>query len=368
MLKKARLALKTVGTLFEFAKWPVKWLLFHLGFLGLLLTLIKLLSGKRIGVILTYHLVRKNRDTEDAFPGLETGVDAETFARQVSFLKKRFNVCSISELVDAVSTVDGKKGAFLAFSFDDAYRAVFENVLPVLRANSVPATVFVPLSFVNTDRAFWWLTVSEVFRRLTTAEYMILKKELLQRFGDEVMANIRLPSDIESRDNRHSARLQLTVYIGDATEARRLALMEVVGRHLHSKVDEHKLVVTTAQLSAMAQSRVEIASHTLSHRDLVSLTLSEIDEELSGSKRELEEKLTVPVRGVAYPYGRFNDSVLESTLIAGYEWGVITQPGIVRDATDRFRLPRIPGDHDLPSVTVAIIKELIRGRRNAGDQ
>ncbi len=65
----------------------------------------------------------------------------------------------------------------------------------------------------------------------------------------------------------------------------------------------------------------EVGSHTCSHPRLSGLGDAAIEAELVESRRECEERLGVPCRSVAYPYGDYDDRVLRAAREAGYSFG-----------------------------------------------
>jgi len=75
------------------------------------------------------------------------------------------------------------------------------------------------------------------------------------------------------------------------------------------------------QIMEMADAGIEFGSHSASHRDLRSLNEKDLDSELSGSKKLLEDKLGQKIKYVAYPFGRFNKKVIDFAVRAGYEQG-----------------------------------------------
>lgn len=79
----------------------------------------------------------------------------------------------------------------------------------------------------------------------------------------------------------------------------------------------------------------EIGSHTLSHADLSrqktgetrSAYLKRIEEELFQSKAILDKKLNQDTRCIAWPFGRYNNDVLEISNLAGYTLGFSVRRG-----------------------------------------
>jgi peptidoglycan/xylan/chitin deacetylase (PgdA/CDA1 family) len=82
-------------------------------------------------------------------------------------------------------------------------------------------------------------------------------------------------------------------------------------------------------------------SHTRSHRDLTILSAGELREELEGSRRELEILVESPVAYLAYPFGRYNDLVIEAARAAGYRAAFSVLPGFNRLGIDPYRIRRL---------------------------
>jgi peptidoglycan/xylan/chitin deacetylase (PgdA/CDA1 family) len=72
----------------------------------------------------------------------------------------------------------------------------------------------------------------------------------------------------------------------------------------------------------------EIGSHSLTHSalDLIDARLSRT--EICESKLRLEDLLQIPIRGFAFPYGRFGRREIDFVCEAGYEYAVTTLPWI----------------------------------------
>lgn len=82
-------------------------------------------------------------------------------------------------------------------------------------------------------------------------------------------------------------------------------------------------------------------SHTRNHADLPTLDDATLQNELRGSREDLEDVLGEPVTHLAYPYGRYDDRVLQCAQAAGYHSAFSTQPGFNRRDIDRYRLRRL---------------------------
>jgi len=85
----------------------------------------------------------------------------------------------------------------------------------------------------------------------------------------------------------------------------------------------------------------EIGSHTLTHPFLTRLSLKKAGEEISASKKKLEDCFGRPVRHFCYPYGDWNPAVRDLVVAAGYETACTTEFGVNTKATPPFELKRI---------------------------
>ncbi|MBX7151356.1 polysaccharide deacetylase family protein [bacterium] len=75
---------------------------------------------------------------------------------------------------------------------------------------------------------------------------------------------------------------------------------------------------TWEQLKVLVENGWEIASHTCSHRSLTMLQRNEIKNEVLDSKIELQNRLNIAVRHLVYPFGRFNNKIMQITAASGY--------------------------------------------------
>lgn len=86
---------------------------------------------------------------------------------------------------------------------------------------------------------------------------------------------------------------------------------------------------------------IEIGAHTIDHADLPSLLAQEQVFQIESSKKVLEDELHISVTTLAYPYGRFDNSVVTKTMQAGFRSAVTTLGGLEQSSHNRFTLLRV---------------------------
>jgi peptidoglycan/xylan/chitin deacetylase (PgdA/CDA1 family) len=92
----------------------------------------------------------------------------------------------------------------------------------------------------------------------------------------------------------------------------------------------------------LASPLVTLGAHTATHPKLDQLSLDEARDEFVRSKTQLEERFQRPMTHFCYPYGHFNDAVVERVREAGYLTATTTQHGRVNaTGEDLLRLPRV---------------------------
>jgi peptidoglycan/xylan/chitin deacetylase (PgdA/CDA1 family) len=111
----------------------------------------------------------------------------------------------------------------------------------------------------------------------------------------------------------------------------------ISGRTLRSDT----VFLTWHLLRALERDGVEIGSHTITHRDLTSLSDGEALRELLRSRRAFERRLGQPVRWLAYPFGAYDSRIERLARRAGYVLAVTTEHGVVQSARRPLALRRL---------------------------
>src|SRR5262249_43797991 len=83
-----------------------------------------------------------------------------------------------------------------------------------------------------------------------------------------------------------------------------------------------------AQVKDWLGAGQEIGSHTSTHPRLTHLSLSDARDEISGSKKKLEDTFGIAVEHFCYPYGDWNPAVRDIVADVGYKSACITKFGV----------------------------------------
>ena len=100
-------------------------------------------------------------------------------------------------------------------------------------------------------------------------------------------------------------------------------------------------MLTWSQLGEVDAAGMEIGAHSHSHAELDQLSRPALHQELSVSKRLLEDRLGREVPALAYPYGYSSARVREAVSAAGYRHAAAVSNVTARPQADLLTLPRL---------------------------
>jgi peptidoglycan/xylan/chitin deacetylase (PgdA/CDA1 family) len=98
--------------------------------------------------------------------------------------------------------------------------------------------------------------------------------------------------------------------------------------------------LTRVQLLEIVQAGIQIGAHTRTHRDLRGCSDTELDDEIAGSRNDLEDLLNTEVDTFAYPAGLHDHRVVAAVARAGFRSAITTRRGWLTARSDRLRIRR----------------------------
>ena len=104
-------------------------------------------------------------------------------------------------------------------------------------------------------------------------------------------------------------------------------------------------LMSAAEIREWLAAGHQIGAHTLTHPSLTEIPAGRAKEEISASKKSLEDTFGVGVRHFCYPYGKWNRLVRDLVEEAGYDTAVTLEFGVNSAVPDPFALKRIGARH-----------------------
>lgn len=94
-------------------------------------------------------------------------------------------------------------------------------------------------------------------------------------------------------------------------------------------------------LRTVARQGIEIGAHSATHPRLPDLSERELEREVMGAARMIEEAGLRRPRAFAYPFGHWSQAVATAVAEAGYEVAFTVERGVVENGVSRYALPRL---------------------------
>lgn len=86
---------------------------------------------------------------------------------------------------------------------------------------------------------------------------------------------------------------------------------------------------------------IEFGSHTLSHVNLSTINDEQLLNELKKSKEEVEKIINKECEAFAYPYGKFDDKIVNAVKKTGYKNATVVKRGLFEQNDNVFTIKRV---------------------------
>ncbi|MGH8161993.1 MAG: polysaccharide deacetylase family protein [Gammaproteobacteria bacterium] len=256
--------------------------------------------------------------------------------KQLDWIGRRFAFADPDDMNDwlAGRCPEGRPVAII--TFDDGYRDVYENALPLLKRKGIPAVVFVVTDLVGTDRLLLhdelFLLLSRAFSNWRDPGKRV--RELLE----EAEAGKWWPA-LSAEENATPLRWKQAL-LARLPQAALLRIIQTLRREaiIPDDIAAGLQAMDWDMLGKLRDAGICVGSHTRSHVLLTNEEPRTAREQILDSRDVLEETLGSKVCHFAYPDGRFDESVVTAVAEAGYRFAYTT----CRHRDDRFPALTIP--------------------------
>ncbi len=307
-------------------------------------------------LILTYHRILPPHDERllDEQPGMV--VYPEALQMHLKVIKRHFALVHLSDWIARVSAGHKVPERACAVTFDDGWCDNYEHAFPLLKAQGVPATVFVVSDMVGGHQGFWPERLGAVLRAAQSSPFSVWKTRefrWLTRLAVDQQAFHRLP-DPEILDTIINAAKQR---FGDGDLVERVASMEQ--RIELNQGHTGASVLDWAQIKEMMDSGlVEIGSHTCRHsRLLPSLSDAQVEREVRESKATISRHTGTAPALFCYPNGDASPTAMRE-VERNYSGACSTVKGWNHSHTDRYMLRRVGLHQDISATKSAFLARI----------
>ncbi len=307
--------------------------------------------------IIMYHYVRELEYTR--YPKIKARQTSE-FKDQIKYLENNYEFVTVEDIIDVIYGKNELPDNAALLTFDDGYKDHYENVFPILEDKGIQGVFFPPAKAILKDEV---LDVNKIHYILAINEendnidgLLNLTLQLLNKYRKEysLKSNKEYYSElaVEGRyDPKEIIFIKRLFQRELPDEARRKILNDLLEEYMDIDVNvlSNELYMNIDQLRCMQRNDMHIGSHGYGHYWLDSITRERLEVEIESSI-EFLKKIGIPKEEwtVCYPYGAYNDEIIELLQKKGFKLGFTIQPEIAdMDKHSAMELPRLD-TNDIP--------------------
>ncbi len=316
------------------------------------------LFNRRKTLVLEYHDVYAGAINPALnFDGLRVRV--RRFESQMRYLATRYHVVELEQL-RALQAASPHQKPLAAITIDDGYKSTYRYAFPILQQLGLSATVFIVSDFCLYGRALWWDRLRMMIAATRHPSFVVRVEAADQRFP------------LVSEQDKITALQQLSPQVHQLAPRRREALLANLAVELGAVEDTPAACesISVPELREMVEGGISVGSHGRSHDSFLHLTREELLAELTESKQVLESVTGRPVTWLAYPYGEFSQTAIETAISAGYRGAVTTIEGLNDASPHPFAVRRIGVDDNMSLahfiVTISGLRDLLKALLGIG--
>lgn len=304
--------------------------------------------------VLMYHRVLASAEKQPFFVQPGMFVSTASFEKQIVYLKDRFEVIFLEDLVEKILNGENIDG-LCAITFDDGWRDNYTDAFPVLENYRVPATIFLATGFVGTDRIFWpeeicfYLDRNDVNRPVS-----VDTPSSLIRFNDEIGKY-----DQYGREMFFDRSIEI---LKRYSPNERQEILGYFRSMLKTEPFPRQMLNWDEAQEMLVSGLVRFGAHTVNHEILDQIPLYKVMEEISKSRTEIKNRLGCDVRTFAYPNGNHNEGIHNILTENGFNAAVTTHKGFLGHGMPLMEIPRIAVHEDV-SNTIPMFRSRILFRK-----
>lgn len=239
----------------------------------------------KVPIIIYHHLAPPNLN----IPYNDEIITPAQFENQIKLLKDMgFTSVTVSELYELMKKGRMPDKKVFCITFDDGYESNYIYAFPILKKYNMKATINVVVKTIQEE---------------TTPQF---KPEILSHLSWEQMREMLDSGLIEFGSHTYN-------------------------QHIYEVTDNKKTApALTNRVYLYKEKRFESDEE----------WKKRIFDDLLLAKAKMEHKLGYTPKVIAYPYGDYNEAVIEVAKEVGYEIGLTTNPGLVTSDSPVFELSR----------------------------
>ena len=296
--------------------------------------------------IVMYHYVRDLQYSR--YPQIK-GMDYQLFKEQIAFFERNFTVVTMEEVLRAWSGEEDLPQNAMLLTFDDGYIDNYTCVFPVLKEHHMQGAFFIP-GKITTENVL--LDVNKIHFILASAKVDVILKDLFAqldyyRRAGELLSNEELFGKyaVANRFDQKEVVFIKRILQTEIEEEIRHKISDYLFQKYVSVPEEvfaRELYMNRDQIKCMKNDGMFIGIHGYDHYRLAALSEEQMKSDIDMALEVMGEFINQNEWVFNYPYGSYNDSVIEYAVSKGCKLGMSTQVKLACLRKEvRYRVPRL---------------------------
>ncbi len=278
------------------------------------------------------------------------GLDVTEFRHQLEFMKSNFNPVTMEQVMDAVVGKSELPEKALLLTFDDGYIDNFTFAFPILEEFGMQGSFFIPGKTFSTHQL---LDVNKIHYIVASADIYKLvddvKREMDYFRGaeydyastDELWNQYAKPGRFDIAETIFVKRMLQTVL---PEKLRNIISSRLFEKYVGIKEEQlaYELYMSEEQIKTMKRHGMYIGVHGYDHYWLGNLSEEQMKNDIDLALNTLDEFIDKNNWVMNYPYGNYNQGVLDYIKSRGASVGLTTDVRVADIGVDSpLELPRL---------------------------
>jgi peptidoglycan/xylan/chitin deacetylase (PgdA/CDA1 family) len=282
-----------------------------------------------------YHYTRDL--VHSRYPNIK-GLDLPLFRQQIEFMKNNFNIVTMEQVLDAVEGTGELPEKALLLTFDDGYADHYTYALPILEEYGVQGSFFIPGKTFSTHQL---LDVNKIHYILASADILELAEDVKREMDyyrgeefcyaptDELYHDYAVANRFDGKDTIFVKRMLQTVL---PERLRNMISSNLFEKYVGVSEEQlaYELYLTEAQIRTMKRHGMFIGFHGYDHYWLGNLSPEKMREDVNRALDILDEFIDRKRWVANFPYGNYNQDVLQYVREQGACIGLTTETCIAK--------------------------------------
>ena len=294
-----------------------------------------------------YHYTRDLKHSR--YPEIK-GLDVNLFREQIAFMKSNFNIVTMEQVLEAISTKEKLPEKALLLTFDDGYADNYTVAMPVLEEYGVQGSFFIPGKTFTTHQL---LDVNKIHYVLASANIYNLVEDLNKEMDyyrgqefqyastEELFAKYAVASRFDIKETVFVKQMLQTVL---PEKLRNIISSKLFAKYVGVTEEQlaYELYMSEEQIRTMKRHGMFIGIHGYDHYWLGNLPVEQMENDISLALDALDEFVDRKQWVMNYPYGNYNKDVLAYISKQGACLGLTTEVRLADiDKDNPLELPRL---------------------------